>query len=354
MILSLKNRSKKIGMPPGTLVHIGEKREAPVKITRISYDQTSVTKNKYDDISVCIEDIDKNQVNWINIDGIHDMNIISTIGKAFDIHPLLLEDIVNSDQRPKFESFDNFIFVVCRMIFISENKKDIKTEQISLVITENTVISFQEEPGDVFDAVRDRIKNKVGKIRGMNSGYLAYSLIDSVTDHYFLAIEQLGYEIDSLEDRLMEGTDDETVKTIHRLRSQVIMMRKSIWPLREIILGLEKDETDILGEQTTRYFRDVYDHTIQIMDAVEIFRDLLTGMMDLYLSGVSNRMNQVMKVLTIISTIFIPMTFIAGVYGMNFKNMPELGWNFGYYIALLLMLGVFVFMFVFFKRKKWF
>ncbi len=350
----MKNRSKKTGMPPGSLVHIGEKREATVGITRISYDQAHFTEKKYDDFSICLNDLDNKQVNWINIDGIHDTNMIGEIGKAFSIHPLLLEDIVNSDQRPKFENFDSYIFVVCRMIYLSEDKKDIKTEQISLIITGDTVISFQEEPGDVFDSVRDRIRSHMGRIRGMNAGYLAYSLTDSVTDNYFSVIEQIGYEIDGLEESLMGDSDGETVKTIHRLRNQVIMMRKSIWPLREIILGLEKDDAGLLGEQTSRYFKDVYDHTIQIMDAVETFRDLLTGMMDLYLSGVSNRMNQVMKVLTIISTIFIPMTFIAGVYGMNFKNMPELEWTFGYYFALLLMLGVFVFMFVFFKRKKWF
>ncbi len=349
----IKKTSKTAGLPPGTLIHIGEKRIEKVKITIIDYDDIQFQEKKCDDVSECFPFKDKPTVTWINIDGIHKVDIIENIGKAFDLHPLLLEDILNTEQRPKIEDFDNYLFIVLKMLYRDEKEDEIKAEQISLILGTNFVISFQESEGDVFDAIRDRIRNSKGRIRKMGADYLAYSLLDAIVDGYFVVLEKFGGEMEEIEEELVTEPEPRTLQDIHSLKREMIYIRKSVWPLREVVNALERSESHLISKTTKVYLRDVYDHTIQVIDTVETFRDLLSGMLDLYLSSISNRMNEVMKVLTIIATIFIPLTFIAGLYGMNFINMPELKWFWGYPMAILSMVIVAFLMVIYFRRKKW-
>lgn len=349
----IKKRSKKAGLPPGSLVHIGEKKVEEVKITIIDYDETHFQEKEAKSIEECFTFKDKPTTTWINVEGIHQVEILEKLGECYGFHPLILEDILNTDQRPKMEDFGEYIYVVLKMLY-PNNNSEVVTEQISLILGPNFVISFQEGiKGDVFDPVRDRIRTGKGKIRQLGADYLAYSLIDSIVDHYFIILEKSGENIEFLEEKLITSPTPQTLQTIHNLKREMIFLRKSVWPLREVISGLERGESFLIKENTRIYLRDVYDHTIQVIDNVETFRDMLSGMLDIYLSSVSNRLNAVMKVLTIIATIFMPLTFLAGLYGMNFKYMPELSWPWGYPLALVIMLAIALSMLVYFKRKKW-
>jgi magnesium transporter len=292
-------------------------------------------------------------VTWINVDGIHEVDLIESIGKQFDLHPLTQEDILNTDHRPKLEDHENYLFLILKMLTYDDTEKELKMEQVSLIIGSTFVLSFQESEGDVFDAVRERLRKAKGRIRKMGPDYLTYAITDAIVDNYFVVLEKIGEEIESLEDELITDPDTETVESIHNLKRELIFLRKSVWPLREAIVGLEKGESDLVQDKTAVYLRDVYDHTIQVIDTIETFRDMVSGMLDVYLSSLSNKMNQVMKVLTIIATIFIPMTFIAGIYGMNFKIMPELEWRWGYLFAWIIMLLIGLSMIIYFKKKKW-
>jgi magnesium transporter len=348
-----KKSSKKAGFPPGTIVHIGEKKVGPVKITIIDYSETSFQEKEAKTVEECFIFKDKPTVSWINIDGLHQIDIIEKIGKHFDLHPLILEDIVNTGQRPKLEDFEQFIFIVLKMLHYDEEDKEIKPEQISLILGASFVISFQEKEGDPFYHIRERIRNGKGRIRKMKTDYLAYALVDAIVDHYFIILEKLGEDIEFLEEELITDPRPETLQAIHNLKKEMIFLRKSVWPLREVIRSLEKGESSLIHESTTIYLRDVYDHTIRIIETVETFRDIVSGMVDIYISSVSNKMNEVMKVLTIIATIFIPLTFIAGIYGMNFEYMPELGWRWGYPLLWLIMVAIGILMFVYFRKKHW-
>ena len=348
-----KKRSKKAGLPPGTLVHIGEKKKEKVKITIIDYHEKEFVEKEARTVEECFPFKEKPTVTWINVDGVHDLEIIEKIGSHFGFHPLTLEDIANTTQRPKIEDFGDYIFLILRMLSYDEKKNEVKSEQVSLILGSNFVISFQEDVGDVFDPVRERIRKGKGRLRKMGADYLAYTLIDSIVDNYFLILEKLGEKIEFLEEELVTDPKTETLQEIHNLKREMIFLRKSVWPLREVISGLERSESDLIKESTGIFLKDVYDHTIQVMDTVETYRDVLSGMLETYLSSISNRMNQVMKVLTVIATIFIPLTFIVGIYGMNFKYMPELEWRWGYLIIWLAMIGVAIFMIFHFKRKKW-
>jgi len=345
--------SKKAGLPPGTLLHIGEEKDEKVEITVISYDKNHFTEKRIEKIEECLSFRNNSTITWINIDGIHQLDIIEAVGKHFSVHPLVLEDIVNTDQRPKIEVFGDYIFVVLKMNYYDQKREEIKTEQVSLLIMQNLVISFQEREGDVFNPVRERIRSAKGCIRERGVDYLGHALIDGIVDNYFIILERSGEKLEILEEELVTDPDPETMQTIHNLKREMILLRKSVWPLREIVAVLERGESGLIQESTRLYFRDIYDHTVQVMDAIETSRDILTGMLDIYLSSISNRMNEVMKVLTIIATIFIPLTFIAGIYGMNFSNMPELEWSWGYFAVLFVMIVIGVLMIVYFKRKKW-
>lgn len=346
-------RSNKTGLPPGTLVHIGEKKVEKARITIIDYDEVEFQEEEVETVKECFPFKDKPTVMWINIDGIHEIKIIEEIGKHFDIHPLILEDVLNTGQRPKMDDFENYIFIVLKMLYYGEDTKEIKTEQVSLILGLNFIISFQEKEGDVFNPVRERIRNSKGRIRKMGSDYLAYALVDAIVDNYFIILEKVGEEIEFLEEELVTDPRPETLQSIHRLKREMILLRKSVWPLREVIDALKRGESSLIHESTGIYLKDVYDHTIQIIDAIETFQDMISGMLDTYLSSISNRMNEVMKVLTIIATIFIPLTFIAGIYGMNFEYMPELGWHWGYFMVWFIIIIVTISMIFYFRRKGW-
>ena len=349
----IKKLSKKKGLPPGTLIHVGEEKEQKVISSVIHYNKKNCHQNVISTLEEYVLSDQKDEITWINIDGVHQTEIIELIGKNFNIHPLVLEDIVNTDHRPKFEDFGDYLFIILKMIYYNNKGKYIQAEQVSLLVAENYVISFQEQDGDVFGLIRDRLEKNLGKIRKMKGDYLAYAIIDSIVDNYFTILEEISEKIESMEDHLIINPNPHTLQQIHNMKSDLIFLRKSVWPLREVISSLERRDSKIIAESTQIYFRDIYDHTIQVMDAVESAREMLGSMMDIYLSSVSNRMNEVMKVLTIISTIFIPLTFIAGIYGMNFQFMPELGWKWGYFGALGVMVIIGIIMTLFFKRKRW-
>jgi magnesium transporter len=354
MLRLIKKRSEKAGLPPGSLVHIGEKKAEEVKITIIDYDETHFQEKVIKTIEECIPFKDKPTVTWINVDGIHQVELLEKLGQCYGLHPLTLEDILNTDQRPKIEDFGDYVYIVLKMLYYRDKTDEIVTEQMSLILGSNFVISFQEGiEGDLFDPVRERIRSEKGRIRKMGADYLAYSLLDSIVDYYFVILEKLGERIEFLEEKLVANPNPETLQIIHNLKREMIFLRKSVWPLREVISGLERGESSLIKESTRIYLRDIYDHTIQVIDTIETFRDMLSGMLDIYLSSVSNRLNAVMKVLTIIATIFMPLTFLAGIYGMNFKFMPELEWRWGYPLIWMVMLGIGVFMLFYFKKKKW-
>ena len=349
----IKRQAKRAGLPPGTLVYVGEKKIEKVQIRYIDYDEQKLQEKQVSNIEECFPFKAIPTVTWINIDGLHDVNIIEKIGTHFDLHPLTLEDILHTGQRPKFEDLDSYLFVVLMMLRFDEESQTVLSEQVSLVLGSNVVISFQENIGDVFEQIRNRIRNAKGRIRKMGADYLMYALLDAIVDNYFGILEKLGEKIESLEEELVGDPSERTLQQIHRLKREMVFLRKSVWPLRELINGLERSESALIEESTGVYLRDVYDHTIQVIDTVESFRDMVSGMLDIYLSSISNRMNAVMKVLTIIATIFIPLTFVAGIYGMNFVHMPELKWRYGYAAAWLIMLVVAGLMILYFKRKKW-
>ncbi len=353
MLKPFARRSKKAGLPPGTLLHIGEKKTEKTRITIIDYDEEQLQEREVQTVEECLPFKDKPTVTWINIDGIHQVELIEEMGRHFNIHPLTLEDIVNTEQRPKMEDYQDYIFVLVKMLSYGEEGNGIRPEQVSLILGANFVISFQEKQGDVFDPVRERIRKGKSRIRKAKADYLAYALVDTIVDHYFVVLEKFGEEVEGMEEELVTNPRPETLHVIHTLKGELIFLRKSVWPLREVAGGLERGESPLIHKSTRVFLRDVYDHTIQAIDTIETFRDLVSGMLDVYLSSVSNKMNEVMKVLTMIATIFIPLTFVAGIYGMNFKYMPELEWDWGYF-AVLFVMGVIVFLMVsYFKRKRW-
>jgi magnesium transporter len=353
MVKFIKRRLKKIGLPPGTPVFVGEKKIEKAKITIIDYDEKQFQEKEAETIEECFPFKDTPTVTWINVDGVHQLDIIEKIGSHFELHPLILEDIMNTEQRPKMEDFERYIYIVLKMLDYDEKENETKIEQVSLILGENFVISFQETEGDIFDYIRERIRNGKGRIRKMGADYLGYALLDAIVDKYFIILERLGGQIEDIEEELVSNPKPEILHEIHRLKREMIFLRKSIWPLREVINILERGESSLIQKSTLIYLRDVYDHTIQVIDQVETFRDMVSGMHDTYLSVVSNRMNEVMKVLTIIATIFIPLTFIAGIYGMNFKFMPELEWRWAYFVVWSVIVIIAIFMLIYFRRKKW-
>jgi magnesium transporter len=353
MLKLFRKTSKRAGLSPGTLVHDGDKKVEKAKITIIDFDATQFQEKEVDTVEECFPFRDTPTVTWINIDGLHEVRIIEKIGKHFSIHPLILEDILHTGQRPKMEDFEDYIFLVVKMFYYDEKDDEIKMEQVSLLLGSNFVISFQEREGDIFNPIRERIRNHKGRIRMMKADYLGYALLDTIVDNYFIILEKIGEDIENMEEELVTKPTPETLQTIHNLKRELIVLRKSIWPLREVVNSLERGESPLINEATGVYLRDVYDHTIQVIDTIETFRDMVSGMLDIYLSSISNKMNEVMKVLTIIATIFIPLTFVAGIYGMNFEFMPELKWHWGYFAALLVMVAVAVIMVFYFRRKRW-
>jgi magnesium transporter len=349
------HQAKATGLSPGSLVHIGERRLDRPKVTLIEYDDTVYSAREVEDLTKCRAFPDRDTIRWINVDGIHESGAIGAIGAAFGLHPLVLEDIMNAGQRPKLEEYDDCIFIVLKMLDYDKKAEQIVVEHISLVVGNGFVLTFQEREGDVFDGVRERIKGSLGKIRKQKADYLAYRLIDAIVDHYFVALEAMGDLVETVEDDVADDPTTADVHMLHTLRRETLFLRKAILPARELLGSLARIEDDpLITSGTLVYLRDVYDHILQVTETLETQRDILASMLDIYHSALSNRMNEVMKILAIISTIFIPLSFIAGVYGMNFQVMPELTWWFGYPLVLSLMGAVFVGFIVYFKRKGWF
>ncbi|MCB0292082.1 MAG: magnesium/cobalt transporter CorA [Calditrichaeota bacterium] len=348
-----RNYAKKLGKAPGTYVFTGERKIDKVKITLMEYDGQKLEFKTVENVEQTFPYKDKPSVSWINIYGLHETEVMEKIDRHFGIHPLILEDIVNTNQRPKIEIFDGYVFIVLKMLWFDEQKMELTVEQISLIVGPNFLICFQEWEGDIFNHIRERMKVESSRLRTRGADYLCYAILDVIVDHYFLVLEKIGDKIESLEEEVLDDPDQQTMHKINRLKRDLIFLRKSIWPLREVISGIERGEIDLFEDRNMPFIRDLYDHTIQVIDTIESYRDMTAGILDMYMSVISNRMNEVMKVLTIIATIFIPLTFLAGIYGMNFDHMPELHWPWAYPLFWLIMIVVAAIMVVFFRRKQW-
>ena len=342
-----------MGLPPGTLVHIGEKKSERIRIKVLEYDELNFQEKELENFEECFLFKKEPSVTWVRVEGLHEVEILGKLGGCFELHPLMMEDILNTDQRPKMEEYGEDLFIVLKMLSYDDRTDEIGSEQVSFVLRSNAVLSFAEKEGGVFDSIQERIQAGKGKLRKMGADYLAYALLDIIVDHYFVILEKLGERIEILEEKLVANPTAQTLMKIQKLKKEMIFLRRWVYPLREVISSLERGESLKIQEGTRFYLRDVYDHTIQVMDTTEIFRDMLSGMLDIYLSSVNNRMNAVMKVLTIIATIFMPLTFLAGVYGMNFKHMPELQWQWSYPLLWGFMILIAVFMLISFRKKKW-
>jgi magnesium transporter len=345
--------SRMAGLAPGSLVHIGEKKIEAVSIRAFDYDEHHYEEKVVTDSKDCKPFRDSPQVTWIDVVGLHEPDVIANIGGLFGLHPLIQEDILNTEQRPKAEIFDEYVYVVLKMLLLEKESESLSVEQVSLIIGSNYVISFQEGPCDAFESVRERIRTGKGRVRNCGADYLAYRLIDCIVDNYFVVMERLGERSELLEDKVLVDSNETILHEIYVVKREIILIRKAVWPLRELIGVLQRGETDLIKESTQVYLRDVYDHSIQALDTVETFRDIMSGLMDIYLSSVSNRLNGIMKVLTMIATLFIPLTFIAGVYGMNFVVLPPKDEPWGYPAIIVLMVTIAVGMLMFFRRKKW-
>jgi magnesium transporter len=350
----MSKRRKKIGLPPGSVVFTGNRKVEKTQIHYLKYDSENVVEKKLTKaVDPAIRQKHEEKVNWYDIRGIHDTNLIEFIGRTFEIHPLVLEDVASTNQRPKFEEYEKGIFIALQALSFDKEEIKISKEQVTLYFNSNLLITFQERETDLFESVRQRIQKGNGKIRQRKTDYLSYALIDSIVDNYFFVLEDIEEVIESLENDLLEKQDKNIKIQIHQLKKELLIMRKAIFPLREAIGWFAKAENPIIEDNSQIFVRDLYDHIIQIMDLVESYRDMLNGLQDLFISEVSFKMNQVMQLLTLIATIFIPLTFFAGIYGMNFDNMPELHWEYGYFYLLGTMLIVFVSLLYYFKRKNW-
>ncbi|MDE0011872.1 MAG: magnesium/cobalt transporter CorA [Candidatus Poribacteria bacterium] len=349
-----KRYSQKVGLPPGSLVYIGEERTEPVQITVTDYNATHFHEEEVQTIKECLPFKDTATVTWVHIKGVHESQIIEEIGEHFKINSLVLEDLMSPTQIPKIEIYEDYIFIILKSLDYDETSLSVFREQISLIIGKNFVISLQENSGSILAPVHNRLQNANGRIRKRQSDYLAYALIDVIVDHYFIALEQLSDAIQAVEEESIANPTSEVLEKINILRRECLLLRRPLLPLRDVIDEVLDGEIPLLSQDTHLYFRDVYDHLIQIIHTLETLRSAASGLFDTYTSAVSHRMNEVMKVLTIVATFFIPLTFIAGIYGMNFKSMPELEAQWGYPAVLLVMVAIGIGMFIYFKFKKWF
>lgn len=346
-------KSHKAGLAPGSLVPVEVEAHAPVRLTLTEFDAGELSERRFDRMDELPAPDPEVGVRWLNVDGLHDMEVVEEIGRRRALHPLVQEDVVNTHQRPKLESYEEHLYLVLKMLTFDAERRQIEEEQVSLVVGPGWLVSFQERPGDVFEPVRERLRSNSGRIRRMGADYLAYALVDALVDHYFLVLEKIGDWVDDVEEELLEDPDPGTMHQLHRLKRELILFRKMARPVRELVAGLGREETRHVSPEVRVFVRDLYDHVVQILDTVDTLRDLVGGMLDTYLSTVSNRMNEVMMVLTVMASIFIPLTFVAGIYGMNFEWMPELGWKWSYPATLGAMGVIAASMLVWFRRRDW-
>jgi magnesium transporter len=348
-----KRKRKPAGSAPGSVIYIGDEKTAAVRIKQLSYSAQGSQAERVIAPHECRPTTSREGVTWYTVDGVHDVEVLKTIGESFQLHPLVVEDIGNTTQRPKIEVFDGYTFIAAKMISYDARSTKIKFEHISIVLGSGFVLLFLQDPGDLFAPIRQRIESDKGRIRIMGADYLVYSLVDAVVDYYFHVLEEIGERIEQLEDEVVSRPTARTLRAIHRVKREMISLRRSIWPMREIVNSMVRDESPLITAGVKIFLRDLYDHTVHVIDSIEAMRDIITGTLDVYLSSVSNRLNEVMKVLTVMSSIFIPLTFIVGVYGMNFRYMPELEWRWGYPAVWIVMLTLTLGLLALFKRKKW-
>lgn len=349
----IKKQNKKLGKAPGSMIYTGEKSTKKLFIDVFDYNVEKCVEKELPSIEHAFDFKASDSITWININGLNHVEDIEKLGKHYDLHPLVLEDIVSISQRPKIDEYDDYIFIVLKMLYIDKTDTII-TEQVSFVLGKGYVLSFQESEGDVFDAVRERIRQGKGRSRSMQADYLLYILMDAIVDHYFTIIENLGEKIEDYEDSIFSGQVNKTInKDIQDLKREILRVRRAIFPLREVINRIEKHESTLILKKTKTFYRDIYDHLIQVSENIDIYREMIWSLMDMYMTSISNKMNEVMKVLTIMASIFIPLTFIAGVYGMNFDNIPELHYEYAYPIFWGVMIVIFLAMLYYFKKKKW-
>ena len=349
----IKNKffRKEIGSAPGTLTHIGEKKLEDIIIEIHDYSNTHLDITKIDSIEQCKPYVNTANPTWIQVKGLHDIEFLKQLWDEFDFHPLIQEDILNTTQRPKIEDYGEQIFMVLKMLYIEDNV--LQQEQVSIVFTEKFIFSFQESERKIFLPIKERLAIENTRMRKGGPDYMSYALMDNIIDYYFAVLEDLNEEIENIEEDLWSGEDSNALSSIHRIRRQLLQFRKSIWPLRDSINSLIRDESPLVKDETKLFLRDVSDHTIQIADSLDNNREMVSSLHDMHQTNISNKMNEVMKVLTIIATIFIPLTFIAGIYGMNFEHMPELSWQYSYPIAWFVMILVTIGMVTYFKKKNW-
>jgi len=339
---------------PGTVEYVGAKRKEPISIQVMDYNQSGFTEKRLDDVAASLPYVKDDSVTWINVNGVHDPELIEKIGKLFGISSLVLEDIANTTQRPKMEEYPDYFFLVLKMAYENEKNDQVVLEQVSLLVSKGLVISFQEMEGDVLEIIRQRIRRGEGIIREQKADYLAYMIVDLIVDNYFPVLENIGEKIERLENDLLGKSSETQIERVYRMKQEVVSIRQMVWPLRDLVRNMLRSEHHDITKVTKDHLRDVYDHVLQAVDAVEIFRDMASDMVELYLSITSHRTNQVMKVLTIFASIFIPLTFIASVYGMNFRFLPGVYTPFGYIGIFAVMFGVALTMIIYFKIKKWF
>lgn len=346
-------RSHKSGLPPGTVVHIGDQASGPAVLSVIHFDEITYVEKVVESVEEALSYLAQPGVTWINFAGVHDTERIESLGHALGLHPLVLEDIANTNQRPKVESYDDYFYIVVKMLEYLEEDRSVGVEQVSLILGQNYLVSFQEDNDDVFNPVRVRLRSAAARLRKLGSDGLTYVLLDAIVDHYFVILERIGDEVEDVEEQVTGQKRAHPLQEVYRLRREVIALRRAVWPLREVIAALQHSDSSLIQPGTVIYLRDVYDHTIQIMDTIEGMRDILSGLLDVHLSVLSNRMNEIIKVLTIFSTIFIPLTFLAGVYGMNFRYFPEITWRYGYLFFWLICAVIAALMLAYFRRKHW-
>lgn len=349
-----KKQYKALNLPPGTLSYKGKKQSNVTHIEVFQYNSETCNKYKFKNVAEVFDLKDSNYKLWININGLNNLKAIEEIGANFNIHSLTLEDILNPMHRPKIDEFENYLFIVFKMLYFS-NDDSIIYENVSMVVAKDYVLTFQESDGDVFDDLRDRILNIKGRIRNLGTDYLMYAILDAIVDNYLNVIEAFGIKIEDLEAHIFatESNDKETPNHIQSIKQEILKIRRSIFPFREVVNRLDKIEIDIIDPKTHRYLRDLYDHIVHVSESVDLYREMVWSLMEMYMTIISNKMNEVMKVLTIIATIFIPLTFMAGVYGMNFDNIPELHYEYGYHMLWGVMAIIFILMLLYFRRKKW-
>ncbi|MEE9256931.1 MAG: magnesium/cobalt transporter CorA [bacterium] len=353
MALLPKGSEIKYGLAPGALVPVGERKVEESTISIMEFDAAGLQETVVERPKDCLPFSDTPKATWINVEGIRDIDLLREFGEVFGLNPLILEDVLNTNQRPKVEDFGNYLFVVMKILLFDEEAGKVEVEQISVILGKNFVLTFREKMRGILEPLRKRIRDPRGGIRRRSVDYLFYAIIDVIIDYYFVVLEKIGDRIEELEDQVILNPDPDLLKRIFEAKVNMLVIRRATWPLRDLTNELTRGESPLLGENIGHFLRDLYDHTVQLIETVEVTREMAQSMADLYLSVVNNRMNEVMKVLTVIASIFIPLTFLAGIYGMNFKFIPELDWRWGYFAVWGAMVAIGVSMLIFFKRKKW-